>query len=176
MKAKGNQRALHQTIHPGSGIAGFQHHAAYRIDALLNHRPDIKHQNTYNGISKAADNGYKPGAAEEGQYLRQFNLVETIVKGRNAQSYDDTAEHAHLQRGDSHNGGGSAFQHGLRSPVVSDHGSDRCGHTEKCNRRCQSRHFLFLLCHTDSDAHSKDNGKIGEYDIAGCTHYLKNCV
>ena len=97
VKSERNQRTLHETVHPGSCITGFQHHAADGVDALLNHRPDKEHQDSHHRIGKSADDGHESGAAEEGQYLRQFDFVKFIMKGRHTQTDDDTAEHAHLQ-------------------------------------------------------------------------------
>ena len=41
--------------------------------------------------------GTKAGAAEEGQDIGKLNAMKTIMEGGDAQTYDNAAEHAHLQ-------------------------------------------------------------------------------
>ena len=57
---------------------------------------------------------------------------------------------------------------------------EHCGngyvHDEEGNNRCKSCNFLFLLGHTDCDAHRKDDRQIGKYDIAGFAHDIEQCV
>ena len=98
------------------------------------------------------------------------------MKGRHAQSHDNASEHAHLQRCDTDYGCGSSFQHSFCSAVVHDHGPDGRMHDKKCDGRGQRRHLFFLFRHTDSDAHGKNNGQIGKYDVTGLTHNLQNGI
>ena len=172
MQSERNQCTLHQTVQPGSRVTRLQHNAAYRVDSLLNDRPDKKHQNPDNRKRQSADNRYKPRAPEKGQNLRQLDLIKPIVQGSDAKSDNDTAKYTHLKRSDSDNRCRRAFQHGFRSPMVYDHRADRRMHNKKCNCRRQCRNFFFFLCHSDGYAHGKNNRQVPKYNIPGRTHHL----
>ena len=166
MQPEGNQCPLHQTVKPGSGVAGFHHHTADSVDAGLDDGPDVIHQNADGGEYDSADDRNEAGSAEEGEHLRQLDFIETVMKRGHAKADNDAAEHAHLQGGDAKHGSGGAVQHGLRAAVIVDHGADGSMHDKKGDGGGKSGNFLFLLRHADGHAHGENDGKVGEYDVA----------
>lgn len=106
MQTKRNQCSFNNTIDPCAGITGFQYKLTQLCNACLNHRPYIEHSNTYDEIDNTGDDRNKSRSAEEGKHLRQLDLIESVVQCRNAETYNNTAENAHLKRGDTQYGCG----------------------------------------------------------------------
>ena len=67
-----------------------------------------EHQDSYARIDQGRNNRDKPCTAEKRKNLGQFNFVEAVVQSGNAETYNDTAEYAHLQRSNTADRSGSA--------------------------------------------------------------------
>ena len=98
MKAKWNQCTLDNTKDQSSEISASCYQTAQRINTVLNYRPYKIHQNSYKHIYDCRNNRYKSGTAKEGQRIRKYDLMETVMKRCNAKTYDNTAKYTHLQR------------------------------------------------------------------------------
>ncbi len=173
VQSKRNQRTLHQSVHPCPRIARLQHNASYRVNSLLDHRPDKKHQNADDRIGQAADNWHKPCAAEERKHLRQFNFIKPIVQSGNAKPYDNASEHAHLKRRNADYGSRRSLKHSLRATVIYNHRPYGRMHNEKSNCSRKRRYFFFFFRHANGDAHGKDNGQVSKYNVARRAHNLQ---
>ena len=174
VQAERDERTLDEAVQPGACVARCENEAAQGVDTGLDDRPDVVHRDTDNQINRSRDDRDKAGAAEEGQYLRQLNLVILIVQGGNAEADQNTAEYAHLQRVDADNACGCTGQ--VRCAEVGNHRADGRMHDEECNRCRQCCDFLLLLGHTDGRAHGEDNGQVAEYDRACRVEYLQDGI
>ena len=160
VQAEGNEQALDHAEQEGAEVARAVHHHTQGVDALLNGLPDKKHQNAYQGKDQGADDGHKPGAAEEGEHLGQLDLIKAVVQGSNSQAYDDAAEGAHLQRGNTQHGGGGTLQQVFHPAGQADHGGDAGVHHQEGDGSGQGGHFLLLAGHTDGHADGEDQGQV----------------
>ena len=92
------------------------------------------------------------------------------------QTYDNTSENTHLQGSDSQYRGRSSFQKVLRPAMNIDHSADGSMHNKESDDCSQSCHFLFLLRHTDGNAHGEYQGQVIEHHISRGAHNGKNSV
>ena len=176
MQSKGDQRTLQQTVNKGACVAGSQHQCAQRGNTALHHRPDIEHGNADHQIHDGADDGHEAGAAEEGQHLRQLDLIELVVQRRHAQTDHDAAEHTHLQGRDAQHGGGGVGGHCFYAACRIDHGLNGCIHNDIGHCAGQGGHLFFLAGHADGHAHGEQQGQIVEHGAAGLAHHVQNGV
>ena len=176
VKSEWDQQTFHQTVYPGSGVTGFQNHVSDCINSGLDYRPDKVHQDTDSCVDQRGYDWNKSGTSEEGKYLRQFNFVETVVQRRNTQTYNNTTEYTHLKGSDSAYGCGRTTQHLFGTAVNRDQGTDGCMHNKECDYSRESCNIFFFLCHSDRNAHCKDYGQIGKYDITRFFHYIENVI
>ena len=142
----------------------------------LNHRPDVKHRDAYRHEHDGTYDGDKPGAAEEGEYLGELGLIEAVVEGGHAQSHDDAAKYAHLQRGDAQSGGGGVGRHGLHAAPGGDHCGNSGIHNQIGDGPGQGGHLFLLLGHTDGHAHGEKKGQVVEYGAAALIHDVQNRI
>ena len=98
------------------------------------------------------------------------------MERRYAQTDDDTAEHAHLQRRNTQHGSGGVRRHGINAAVGFDHGVNRDVHHQIGDRARKSRDRFFLLRHADRDAHREQQRQIAEHGAAALRHQIKNGI
>ena len=176
VQAEGDQGALQDAVDPGAGVARLEDQIAQGGNAHLDHRPDIEHGDAHNHKHNGGYDGDKPGAAEEGEYLGQLDLIEPVVERGHAQAHNDAAEHAHLEGGDAQHGGGRVGRHGLHAASGSDHGGDGGVHHQIADGAGQGGYLFLLFGHTDGHAHSEQKGQVVEYSTAALVHDVQNRV
>src|SRR5699024_8328229 len=176
VQAEGDQGTLDEAVKPGAHITGTQHQVAQRTDPRLDHVPDVAHAAAHHQIDGGGDDGHEAGAAKEGPHLGQLGLIEAVVQCRHAQTYDDTAEDAHLQGGDAQHGGGGVGGHGLHAAGGVDHGADGGVHDQVGNGTGESSDFLLFFGHTDGDAHGEEQGQVVEHGAAALVHDVQHRV
>ena len=183
MKSKRNQCTFDNTENQRSQISRSCDKSAQRIDPFLNKRPDEIHQNADADIGDRGNNRHKPGSAKKRKGIWQLNLIEPVVKRRYAESHNNTAEHAHLQRLNSADAGNGTVQNVFCDCSVSQnislknkHGIHRYVHYKKRNHCCQRCNFFLLLRHTDRHTYGKDQRQVIENRASGLAHNCEQCV
>ena len=174
MQTEGDQSTLGDTVDPGTDISGVDNQIAQQCNTLLNNGPQIEHGNTNHQINSSGHNGNKTGAAEEAQNSGQLNLIELVMQSSNAQTDDNTAEHAHLQSGNAQSRGGRVSCHGFHASVGIDHGTDGSVHNQIANGTGQSSNFLFFLCHADGNTHGKQQSQISKNCVTTLVHDVQD--
>ena len=177
VKSKGDQGSLDDTEDKGSHIAGSCNQAAQGVDSILYYRPYKIHGNSYNKINYCGNNRYKSGTAEKGKGVWKLDLIKTVMKSRHSQSYDNTSENTHLQGRDTADFSNSTRQHRRGNRAVLQnlalylkHCRNSGMHNKEGNHSCESRHFFFLLRHTDGYSYRKDQRQIVKNYISRLTH------
>ena len=176
VQAKGDQGALGDAVDPGTDVAGTQDQVADQGDALLDHRPDVEHGDTDHNVDGGGDDGNEASAAEEAQDGGQLDLVELVVQHSHAQAHDDATEDTHLQRGDTQRRGGGVGRHGFHAAAGGNHGADGGVHDQVADGTGKRGNLLLLLGHADGNAHSEQQGQVGENRVAALVHDIQNGV
>ena len=94
----------------------------------------------------------------------------------NAKTYDNTAENTHLQGSYSESGGGRVGREGIDTAPRGDKGTDGGIHYQVTDSARESRHLFFLFRHTDSYAHSEEQGKVVEDNASRSAHNAEDGV
>ena len=172
-----NERALDDAEDERTDVARPRNETAEGEDALLGERPDEVHGDADKEKDHRRDDRDEARSAEEGERIRQDDLVVLIVQPRDADADDDAAEYAHLERHDAAGCRDRALEHMRRdAPVRQDlpaelqHGVARGVHDEERDHRGERRDFLFRLCHADGDADGEDDRQISEDGAARTCH------
>ena len=97
MQAERNQGTFDDTENQSTDITCSRNKWTKRIDTVLNNRPDKEHQDTDKYEGDGWNDRHETAAAEEGQCVRQFDLIEFIMKRCNTKTDNNTAEYTHLQ-------------------------------------------------------------------------------
>ena len=177
VKSKGDQGSFNDTEDKGSHIAGSCNQTAQGIDSVLYYRPRKIHGNSNQKINHGRNDRYKSGSPKKGKRIWKLNLVKTVMKGRYAQSHDNTSKNSHLQSGNTTDFcDGSRQYRGGNGTVLQDlslyleHCRDGGMHNKERDHSCESCHFFFLLRHTDGYSYCKDQGQIVKNNISRLTH------
>ena len=177
VQSEGDQGAFDDAENQRADIARARHKAAKSEDALLCERPDEVHGDADEEECDGGDDGNEPRAAEEGERVRQHDLVVLVVQPGDAESDDDAAEDAHLERKDAAAWGDRSLKHRGRNGAVGEdlaaeleHGVAGRVHDEEGDHGREGRDLLFRFGHADGDADGEDDRQIAE-DGAACTRH-----
>ena len=176
VQSEGNQGAFDNAVNPGADVTGAEDQRAQRGNAGLHDGPDEEHHNADHQERRGGDNRHKAGAAEEREDLRKLRFIEPVVQRRHAKADHDTAEHAHLQRGDAQHGSSGVGGHGLHAAARGNHGGDGGVHDEIGNRAGEGRHVLFPFCHADGHAHGEQQSQVIEDRAAALVHDVQERI
>ena len=80
------------------------------------------------------------------------------------------AKYTHLQSGDSERRGGGVGRERRHSAACRDKGADGGVHNEVADSSRERGDLFFFFRHTDSNAHSEEQGEVVEYNAASSAH------
>ena len=98
------------------------------------------------------------------------------MQSRHAQTNDNTAEHTHLQSGNAKHTGGRVGGHCLHAATGGNHSGNGGVHHQIGNRTGQCRNILFPFCHTNGNAHGKQQRKVVKNRTAALVHNIQQCI
>ena len=176
VQAKRNQGTFQNAVDPCTGVTGAKHQRSQMRDTGLYHRPQEEHDDTNEQVHHGRNDRHETSAAEEGKHLRQFNFIEPVVQSRYAQANQNTAEHAHLQCGDTQHRGGGVGCHCFYAALGRDQSTDRGVHDQIGDRTGKSSDFLFFFRHANGNTHGKQQCQIVKDGTSRLAHDVQNGV
>ena len=171
-----NQSTFQNAVDPCAGVTGVEHQCSQIGDSQLDNRPQVKHDDADDQIDYSGNNGHEPCSAKEREHLRQFDLIEPVVQGRNAQSHQNTAKHAHLQCGNAKHRSGGVGCHGFYAALSRNQRTHGSVHDQIGNRTGERSNFLFLFRHANGNAHGEQQCQIVKDSTPRLAHDVQDGV